>query len=256
MTHKFIRGIAFFVAVGWVSLALAGVGRIPLPKLPSEDKYGNVIMDRVSSRTGIAPVVFSHWSHRVHFTCRVCHTDLGFTMKKGGSEVSMADIRNGLFCGACHNDDIAFSAGAEEVDCGRCHGIGALPEPVKFRQLRARAPAANFGNKIDWTKAIETGLIKPKNSVEGQYSPFEFEKSLVMEPGNKTVPAVTFPHKKHTAWLGCESCHPDVFNIELKGTLRFSKQEMLNARYCGLCHLNIAFPLDDCVRCHINVWPE
>ena len=247
---------AFLLIVAGVTLATAGVGRIPLPKLLPEDKYGNLIMDRASSKAGLSPVLFSHWRHRVYFTCRVCHTDLGFVMKNGASEVTMEDIRNGLFCGACHNDEIAFQAQGEGTDCGRCHGIEALPEPVKFRQLRARAPAANFGNKIDWTKAIESGLIKPKNSLDGAYSPFEFDKALVMTPDNKTVPPVTFPHKKHTVWLGCENCHPEVFNIELKGTKRFTKQEMLNRRFCGLCHLTIAFPMDDCVRCHINIWPE
>lgn len=253
------RFAAIFLVMGVVvsvGLAYAGVGRVQLPKLPDPDKYGNVIMDRTSSKGGFSPVIFSHWSHRTLYTCRVCHTELGFLMRKGGSEITMKDIRNGLFCGACHNDVIAFSAMKDDIDCGICHGLTALPSAIKFSKLRARVPVANFGNRIDWVKALDTGAIRPKSSMEGQFQPFEFDKTLTMTPDNRTVPPVTFPHKTHTQWLGCESCHPDIFNIELKGTKRFSMRESLQGRFCGVCHLEVAFPMDDCVRCHINVWPE
>ncbi|MGW8322919.1 MAG: ABC transporter permease subunit, partial [Thermodesulfobacteriota bacterium] len=79
---------ALLLVVAGVSLAVAGVGRIPLPEPLPEDKYGNLIMDRASSKAGLSPVVFSHWRHRVYFTCRVCHTDLGFVMKNGASEIT------------------------------------------------------------------------------------------------------------------------------------------------------------------------
>ena len=25
---------------------------------------------------------------------------------------------------------------------------------------------------------------------------------------------------------------------------------ILEGKFCGVCHLNVAFPLDDCQRCH------
>ena len=36
-------------------------------------KYGNVVLGSKSRKAGMAPVIFSHWSHRSRYTCRVCH---------------------------------------------------------------------------------------------------------------------------------------------------------------------------------------
>jgi len=49
-----------------------------LPSLPPPELYGDVVMDRGSSKVGALGVAFSHWSHRIRYTCRVCHTELDF----------------------------------------------------------------------------------------------------------------------------------------------------------------------------------
>src|SRR6185369_18090377 len=89
-----------------------------LPPLPPPDEYGNVIINRTSTRNGIKPVVFSHWKHRVKYTCRVCHSELDFYMKANTTEIREILNRQGKFCGACHNGKIAFKLNG---NCDKCH---------------------------------------------------------------------------------------------------------------------------------------
>jgi len=236
--------------------SMAGMGRVQIPKQLTPYKYGNIVLDYNASKSGMEPVIFSHWSHRTQYKCRVCHSELGFPMKRGATEISEGDLENGLFCGACHNGEIAFVARAEGSDCKRCHGETALPKKEKFSKLKAELPSAGFGNGIDWTKALLEGRIAPKGSLLKEYKAFDFDKELIMNPPNQTVPPVRFPHNIHTDLIDCDSCHPDIFNVKLKGTQRFSMKESVKGRFCGVCHLRVAFPFDDCTRCHVNVWPE
>lgn len=63
------------------------------------------------------PVIFPHWVHRIRFNCSVCHSELNFKMRVGANDILMADIITGKYCGACHNNKIAW--GAE--NCHLCH---------------------------------------------------------------------------------------------------------------------------------------
>lgn len=80
-------------------------------------EYGDVVINNFSEQTGARAAVFPHWFHRIRYTCKVCHTDLGFKMQAGGDKMLMADILDGRFCGACHNGQIAW--GVE--NCDLCH---------------------------------------------------------------------------------------------------------------------------------------
>ena len=80
-------------------------------------EYGDVVLNKRSAKAGVRPVVFPHWFHRVRFRCKVCHSELGFTMRAGANDVLMADIIDGKFCGMCHNGQVAW--GAEQ--CDLCH---------------------------------------------------------------------------------------------------------------------------------------
>jgi c(7)-type cytochrome triheme protein len=51
-------------------------------------------------------------------------------------------------------------------------------------------------------------------------------------------------------WLDCNNCHPDNFNIKKKTTKHFSMERILKREFCGVCHLTVAFPMDDCKRCY------
>ncbi|MDJ0806393.1 MAG: cytochrome c3 family protein [Gammaproteobacteria bacterium] len=85
--------------------------------LDTSAEYGDVLLNNYSEASGMNPVVFPHWFHRIRFTCKVCHADLGFELKAGANDIKMIDILEGQFCGKCHNGDIAW--GSE--NCLLCH---------------------------------------------------------------------------------------------------------------------------------------
>lgn len=101
--------LALLAAIG-----LAVVGAAPLP---AGAEYGDVVLNRRAEANGVRPVVFPHWFHRMRFRCKVCHNELGFKMRAGANDIQMNDIADGKFCGACHNDQVAW--GAE--NCDLCH---------------------------------------------------------------------------------------------------------------------------------------
>ena len=90
-------------------------------------EYGDVVLNRRSDKEGVRPVVFPHWFHRIRFRCKVCHQELGFTMRAGANDVLMADIIDGKFCGMCHNGQIAWGADR----CDLCHsGLPGRPSGI------------------------------------------------------------------------------------------------------------------------------
>jgi len=90
-------------------------------------EYADVVINRTAEKNGMRPVVFPHWFHRIRFRCKVCHYELGFKMRVASNEITMADIIDGKFCGACHNNDIAWSV----EKCDLCHsGIRGLPSGI------------------------------------------------------------------------------------------------------------------------------
>jgi c(7)-type cytochrome triheme protein len=52
--------------------------------------------------------------------CADCHQSGLFKMKKGADTITMKDINDGKFCGACHNGTKAFSA-SDKANCAKCH---------------------------------------------------------------------------------------------------------------------------------------
>nr|MBF0221833.1 hypothetical protein [Desulfobulbaceae bacterium] len=220
------------------------------------DRYGVLVMRGRTEKRGVDPVVFSHATHRVEYTCRVCHVELEFSMKKGESGITREDYLDGRFCGACHNGKIAFSV---EFACDRCHlskqKLNAVYSSPEYEKLAADLPRLTDGDKIDWVNAIKTSVIRPKNIL----SAGDEQTSLPL-PSNLYEPLkwytnvsrihVSFPHKEHIAWLDCSNCHPDVFKIESFGTEEFDKEKNLYGYYCGMCHMTVAFPMNSCSRCH------
>src|SRR3990170_4565708 len=151
------------------------------PTLPPEE-YGNTVLNRLAEKNGQQKVVFPHWSHRSKFTCRVCHLELEFGMRLGETPITEKLIREGRYCGHCHNGKTAFAPkGPEGENCKRCHSGGTKVNKEKFNAFAMKLPAAPFGNKIDWMRAMDKNL---------------------------------------------------------------------DNQFCGVCHLRIAFPLNDCKRCH------
>jgi c(7)-type cytochrome triheme protein len=67
------------------------------------------------------PVIFdgsTHAKRGIH--CDACHTSGLFQTKKGADKMTMAVMKEGKYCGACHNGKKAFAMG-DNAACKRCH---------------------------------------------------------------------------------------------------------------------------------------
>jgi c(7)-type cytochrome triheme protein len=252
--------LAFFLATAALAQGSAKKRR-PLP-----DEFGRAVINNHSEKAGFAPVVFDHWLHRAKYTCRLCHVDLGFAMKAGGSDIKAADNIKGFFCGACHNGrtvsgERKIFASCDKPQphesrpaCSRCHSQGReVKEQIDFGAFTRGLPRGRFGNGIDWEKAEEQGLIHPSDFLEGvsiARKPLTAQKDFALSPRLVGMPGILFSHKKHTVWNGCELCHPEIFVGVKRGVTRYTMVENFEGKYCGACHLSVAFPLTDCQRCH------
>jgi c(7)-type cytochrome triheme protein len=258
------RGIVLLMALLPAVAQAEQVGGKRRRALPHE--FGRVVLSERSPPAGLAPVVFEHWLHRAKYTCRVCHVDVGFAMRAGGTGIRAADNAGGYFCGACHDGRTTSegrrifescapgAARAPGPTCLRCHslGRGVKPQP-EFAELTRGLPRGRFGNGVDWEEAEDLGRIRPVDFLEGvsiPRKPLADQKDFALSPTLPGMPEIIFSHAKHTVWNGCELCHPDIFGAVKRGAVKYAMGEIFEGRYCGACHVSVAFPLQDCQRCH------
>ncbi|UFS70360.1 hypothetical protein LPW11_21140 [Geomonas sp. RF6] len=217
-------------------------------------KYGNVIMRSASLRSGMQPVVFSHWSHRARFTCRVCHQELGFSMRSGDTGITREEYLAGKYCGYCHDGATAFTVkDAPQRQCDKCHMKSTASLEKSFAAFSQNLPLAPFGNGIDWSAALKDGMVKPVNTLNPAYEQIPIPDKLraPIKLGTSAPRSdVLFSHESHFAELDCSSCHPDIFNIKKKTTASFTMDRNVFGNFCGACHMQVAFPMNDCRRCH------
>ncbi len=104
------------------------------------------------------------------------------------------------------------------------------------------------GGLIDWIGAIDNGLITPRATLEGDGEMHAVDLDLVLR-NTSSMPYVMFPHLPHTKWLTCENCHPSIFLPQNGGNF-ITMADIMEGKYCGVCHGKIAFPPLECARCH------
>lgn len=200
---------------------------------------------------GQPAVTFSHWSHRMKYTCRVCHFELEFEMRVNATEITEAENRGGKYCGACHDGKTAFGHTAE--NCGKCHTGKTVVSKEQFAKAVRSFPKGPYGNQIDWVQTVAGGKIKPKQSIRDEsYAPKPYNDAFELKAAMAMIPPAVFSHEVHNRWLDCRNCHPDLFAIKRTLTQHFEMRYILERKFCGACHLNVAFPLDDCKRCHAH----
>ncbi len=255
-----------FVAAIFV-VSVAASAQIYLPQSPPQaSQYGQVLLNNHAAR-GPGPVVFDHWLHRSKFTCRLCHVDIGFAMQANATGVSATTNAQGFHCGACHNGTTALdgkptfpacSSQPEAKTCHRCHSVGK--EEVRqytYEAYTAKFPKAFYG--VDWEAAEKFGMIQPVDFVEGlsvKRAPMKSREDFSVKPHYSWVRPIAFSHEKHTIWNGCELCHPEIFPAAERGTAHYSMFANIEGQYCGACHGKVAFPLNNCQKCHSGapVW--
>ncbi len=248
----------------FASLSFAQTGVKKKRALPPE--YGNVIINNYSVRGGMPPVEFKHWLHRSMYTCRLCHVDLAFGMRAGTTNIRAADNRKGFYCGTCHNgrmaykDKTVFASCNADINnetarrCERCHSYGknAAPE-YDFYALTKKFPKERFGNGVDWETAESGGFIKLIDYIEGvsiRRPAMAVSKDFTLSATVPGMADIIFSHAKHTVWNGCELCHPEIFVGIKKGLTKYPMTDIYEGKFCGACHVKVAFPLIDCQRCH------
>jgi len=264
MKRWFVVVLLFPVIASFAHAQTGTKKRRPLP-----NEYGEVILQNYSPGAGLSPVQFDHWLHRAFYTCRLCHVDIGFAMKAGATGIKAADNMKGYYCGTCHNgkrvhdnrkifEACATSYPKEDSKrCARCHvshvGREAGKRQYDFAAFVEKFPRERFGNGVDWEKAEELGLIRPSDYIEGvsvKRPPLATQKDFAIAAKVENMPEIIFSHRKHTVWNGCELCHPEIFSSMKKGKTKVTMTEIFEGKYCGACHVTVAFPTTDCQRCH------
>jgi c(7)-type cytochrome triheme protein len=146
----------------------------------------------------------------------------------------------------------ACSDTANGKQCDRCHSLGKKGvRKYEYNKFTAKFPKSFYG--VNWEAAETSGVIKPVDFVEGlsaKTAKMENRKDFSIEAGYSWVHPIGFSHEKHSVWNGCELCHPEIFPAGKKGTIRHSMFSNIEGRYCGACHGKVAFPLNNCQRCH------
>ena len=146
-------------------------------------------------------------------------------------------------------------------------GIKLLQEPG---DALSKLPRGTGGNRVNFTKALQEGLIspqadpkaEPKIAADGKIaadtdSPAETKVNVldldVIMPRTGELAMVRFPHKQHTEWLVCSNCHDKPYKYKAGATVEINMFAILQGEFCGTCHGAVAFPLTECSRCHSEV---
>jgi c(7)-type cytochrome triheme protein len=142
-------------------------------------------------------------------------------------------------------DSTKFAGEAEQA------GLSQHPLALELADL----PKDRYG-LIDWATAIKTEKVKPRHSLDPKSGPDEIPLQLdvVIFTKSQFQPDVIFPHFVHTLWLTCTNCHPAIFPMNAKEANKIMTMPKIAAgEFCGRCHNRVAFPLSDCLRCHVKL---
>ncbi|MCB2184507.1 MAG: hypothetical protein KQH63_20990 [Desulfobulbaceae bacterium] len=237
-------------------------------RIPAPATYGRVILKDFTKGSDFAAVVFDHWLHRAIYTCRLCHVDIGFAMKSRATGINAELNMQGYYCGSCHDGQREYKgreifasctdtySDEDKKRCARCHSRGRKDaRQYTFESFAKDFPRLAGGRAIDWEEAEEKKIINSIDYLEG----ISMKRTALKEPEDFSITSqasmasdVRFSHKKHAAWNGCALCHPDIFPSSKKGTVKYNMLQINRGQYCGLCHVNVAFSIVFCNKCHIS----
>ncbi|WP_456417941.1 c(7)-type cytochrome triheme domain-containing protein [Thiolapillus sp.] len=153
-------------------------------------------------------------------------------------------IDNSIYLGS---DGKMAGIGDPNKPSSEAYRIGMRARPAAL--AGAGLPKDKFG-LVDWVAVVDQEKIKPLGSLDPNTPdapPLDLD--IVIKAKGDFVRNVLFPHKAHTYWLDCQSCHPAIFQMA-KGQNKMSMVEISQGEWCGRCHGKVAFPLTDCSRCH------
>lgn len=144
------------------------------------------------------------------------------------------------------SESVADPEEAEEF-VGEMYKIGLGWHPAGLEGL----PTDKFG-LVDWVAALEQGMIKPRSNIDPNVPEgMPFDMNILMPSKTGMIAGAYFPHKTHTTWMSCDSCHIKIF-MPLAGSNDLTMSTIVKGQACGVCHGKVAFPLNDCTRCHVS----
>ncbi len=214
-------------------------------------------------------VVFSHTDHiskkGLANNCRACH-DVLFDLKKK-KHFSMAEMKKGKSCGACHDGKKVFSI----EECARCHQTRDITYKIK-----ATGPTV-FSHNVHLAASADCGVCHPALFAAGpnkHYSMKDMKKGkscgachnrkkafgldacVTCHPVKeityqvKATGPTLFSHKIHLEITGCEECHPKLYSPS-QWNRRVGMVAMEKGASCGACHNSqMAFSVKECSKCH------
>ncbi len=215
--------------------------------------------------------LFSHDIHIEMVSCGDCHSSI-FKSGYKTAPVTMAQMKKGKSCGACHNGGIAFSV---EEDCSSCHptrDITFSTENAGNILFSHEVHTGMFGcsdchpdlfqlntnNKTTSMKEMEEGEScgachdgGDAFSVAADCSSCHPTRDIIFK--EEDLGDVLFSHEIHTGMFGCGDCHSDLFKTSTDNK-PVSMEEMESGASCGACHDGgDAFSVaEDCDSCHIE----
>jgi len=143
-------------------------------------------------------------------------------------------------------DDVVDPADTSEY-VGEMYQIGFGWHPADLEGF----PTDKFG-LVDWVATLDQELIHPRGSIVANAAEaLPFDMNVLMPSKTGMIAGAHFPHKIHTTWIGCESCHIKIF-MPLAGSNDLTMSTIVEGKACGVCHGKVAFPLNDCARCHVT----
>jgi len=138
------------------------------------------------------------------------------------------------------------AAAPETQYVGEMYKIGLGWHPAALQDV----PKDKYG-LADWVQMLDKGLIRPRSHLDpGNPEAPPFNLEIVMRSNTNLLAGAHFPHSVHTTWLNCESCHVRIF-VPQVGANKLTMSGIAKGEACGVCHGKVAFPLNDCGRCHV-----
>lgn len=225
--------------IDWVAALRTGVIR-PKNRIPGDQRFDDVQDFRFGFDfffPGPAPMFDAYFPHSVHtewVACQQCHPRI---FKYRDTDIKMADVLSGKYCGECHGR-VSFPPATA---CERCHQELAQPPDRAqpdllgtFRLIRASQP-------VDTTKL-------PASTADS--SAVATASKVVFSTDD--LPPAVFPHWIHRVRFTCKVCHTQIFEPRL-GANDISMADISAGEDCGRCHDGTtAFDagFGNCQRCH------
>ncbi len=209
---------------------------------------------------------FMHSKHLGMYSCTDCH-DAIFKADKTNPHVTMAQMKQGLSCGSCHDSKTAFSVTG---DCVKCHQVAEIPLAggsvfSHSAHLEMSFACSDCHNKIfipgpnrvshtmlDMDAGKSCGACHNGKTAFSSKGDCQKCHKNVKEIRFKAFDA-RFSHNEHLKMFKCDECHSAIF-IGGTRSIRYTMLQMEQGKSCGACHDGkTAFTVTgSCDKCHAS----